>query len=55
MSRTLLRAALVCVVALSISAVGHVAAQQFPTKILRVINPNAPGGNSDVLFRLLAP
>ncbi len=53
MSRTFLRAALVCVAALS--AASPVAAQQFPTKILRVINPNAPGGNSDVLFRLLAP
>lgn len=28
-------------------------AQDFPTKIVRVINPAAPGGNSDVLFRLL--
>lgn len=55
MSRTLLRAAIVCAAALSASAAGHVAAQQFPTKILRVVNPNAPGGNSDVLFRLLAP
>jgi hypothetical protein len=24
-------------------------------KIIRVINPNQPGGNSDILFRLLAP
>ncbi|MCC7079899.1 MAG: tripartite tricarboxylate transporter substrate binding protein [Burkholderiales bacterium] len=30
-------------------------AQDFPTKIVRVINPAAPGGNSDVLFRLLQP
>lgn len=55
MSRTLLRAALVCAAVLPALAAGPAAAQQFPNKILRVINPNAPGGNSDVLFRLLAP
>ncbi len=55
MSRTFFRAALVCAAALSTLAAAPVAAQQFPTKILRVVNPNNPGGNSDVLFRLLAP
>ncbi|MFZ9529896.1 MAG: tripartite tricarboxylate transporter substrate binding protein [Burkholderiales bacterium] len=55
MSKTLLRAAFVGIAAFSAAAAGSVAAQQFPNKILRVINPNAPGGNSDVLFRLLAP
>ena len=55
MSRTLLRAAIAGIAALSAVAAGPVAAQQFPNKILRVVNPNAPGGNSDVLFRLLAP
>ncbi len=55
MSRTLLRAAFVSVAALAVLSAGPVAAQQFPNKILRVVNPNAPGGNSDVLFRLLAP
>ena len=55
MSRTPLRAALVCVAAVSALAAGSLAAQQFPTKIVRVVNPNNPGGNSDVLFRLLAP
>jgi tripartite-type tricarboxylate transporter receptor subunit TctC len=30
-------------------------AQAFPTKVVRVINPAAPGGNSDILFRLLQP
>ena len=30
-------------------------AQAYPAKIIRVINPNQPGGNSDVMFRLLAP
>ncbi len=33
----------------------HLAAQQYPNKIIRVINPNQPGGNSDILFRLLSP
>ena len=31
-----------------------VGAQPFPTKIIRVINPNQPGGNSDIIFRLLS-
>jgi tripartite-type tricarboxylate transporter receptor subunit TctC len=30
-------------------------AQSFPTKPVRVINPAAPGGNSDIFFRLLQP
>jgi tripartite-type tricarboxylate transporter receptor subunit TctC len=30
-------------------------AQPFPTKLIRVINPAAPGGNSDIFFRLLSP
>ncbi len=30
-------------------------AQIFPTKPVRIINPAAPGGNSDVFFRLLQP
>jgi tripartite-type tricarboxylate transporter receptor subunit TctC len=55
MLRTTLRAALVCAAAVSALAAGNLAAQQYPTKIIRVVNPNNPGGNSDVLFRLLAP
>jgi tripartite-type tricarboxylate transporter receptor subunit TctC len=31
------------------------AAQTYPNKIIRVINPASPGGNSDFLFRLLSP
>jgi tripartite-type tricarboxylate transporter receptor subunit TctC len=31
------------------------AAQNFPVKPIRLINPAAPGGNSDVFFRLLQP
>jgi tripartite-type tricarboxylate transporter receptor subunit TctC len=30
-------------------------AQPFPNRPLRVVNPAAPGGNSDVFFRLLQP
>ncbi|MCC6531247.1 MAG: tripartite tricarboxylate transporter substrate binding protein [Burkholderiales bacterium] len=30
-------------------------AQAYPAKVIRVINPAAPGGNSDILFRLLQP
>ena len=55
MSLSLARAALVCAAAVSAFTAATAVAQQFPVKILRVINPNAPGGNSDVLFRLLAP
>jgi tripartite-type tricarboxylate transporter receptor subunit TctC len=33
----------------------NAAAQAFPSKPLRVINPAAPGGNSDIFFRLLSP
>jgi tripartite-type tricarboxylate transporter receptor subunit TctC len=41
--------------ALSGFMAADVAAQAYPTKIVRVINPNQPGGNSDILFRLLSP
>jgi tripartite-type tricarboxylate transporter receptor subunit TctC len=34
---------------------GQVGAQSYPSKIIRVINPNQPGGNSDIIFRLLSP
>jgi len=36
-------------------AAGSALAQQYPTRIVRVINPAAPGGNSDIFFRLLSP
>jgi tripartite-type tricarboxylate transporter receptor subunit TctC len=35
-------------------ATGTADAQQFPSKAIRVINPAAPGGNSDIFFRLLS-
>src|SRR4051812_37362643 len=31
------------------------AAQPYPSKPIRVINPAAPGGNSDIVFRVIAP
>jgi tripartite-type tricarboxylate transporter receptor subunit TctC len=34
---------------------GSAWAQSFPTKPIRIVNPAAPGGNSEVFFRLLAP
>ncbi len=43
-----------CVLAVAL-ATGIVNAQTYPTKIIRVINPNQPGGNSDIVFRLLSP
>ena len=30
-------------------------AQAYPTRAVRIVNPAAPGGNSDVFFRLLQP
>ena len=36
-------------------ALGAAHAQTFPVKPLRVINPAAPGGNSDIFFRILSP
>lgn len=47
-SCALLAAALVCAAA---GAFG----QAFPVKPIRVVNPAAPGGNSDIFFRLLQP
>ena len=36
-------------------ALGAAHAQPFPVKPVRVINPAAPGGNSDIFFRILSP
>ena len=43
-------AALICAAGFS----GQSYAQPLPCKVLRVINPSAPGGNSDIVFRLFA-
>ncbi|MDH5535573.1 MAG: tripartite tricarboxylate transporter substrate binding protein [Betaproteobacteria bacterium] len=46
---------LILLVASSGGAAGQAVAQAFPTKPIRVINPASPGGNSDIIFRLLQP
>lgn len=42
-------------VALLLAIAGGGWAQPYPSKLIRVINPAAPGGNSDLLFRTLSP
>jgi len=54
LNRTL-RAVLVLAAAFTGFMPPDLAAQQYPTRIIRVVNPNQPGGNSDILFRLLSP
>jgi tripartite-type tricarboxylate transporter receptor subunit TctC len=44
-----------CAFALTVClAAGGAVAQPLPCKVLRVINPSAPGGNSDIVFRLVS-
>lgn len=44
------------IVACSLASVfADALAQTFPARPLRIVNPAAPGGNSDVFFRLLQP
>lgn len=38
-----------------ICAPNEAGAQAFPVKVVRVVNPAAPGGNSDIIFRLIQP
>ncbi len=48
--------ACIAVAALLAAMANGVQAQQaYPAKIIRVINPAAPGGNSDLFFRVLSP
>lgn len=54
MKRVIRLCSVVAVCSLS-SVFSDVSAQNFPTRPLRVVNPAAPGGNSDVFFRLLQP
>jgi tripartite-type tricarboxylate transporter receptor subunit TctC len=46
--------AALCAVAI-VGMIGNAGAQGYPSKPIRVINPAAPGGNSDIVFRLLSP
>ncbi len=49
-----MRVGLAAIGAAVLLAAGHSGAQSYPTKIVRVVNPNQPGGNSDIIFRLLS-
>jgi tripartite-type tricarboxylate transporter receptor subunit TctC len=40
---------------LALAASASIYAQSFPVKPVRMVNPAAPGGNSDIFFRLLQP
>jgi tripartite-type tricarboxylate transporter receptor subunit TctC len=46
-------AVLACAAAMMVGPSAH--AQAFPAKAIRLVNPAAPGGNSDVFFRQLQP
>jgi tripartite-type tricarboxylate transporter receptor subunit TctC len=48
-----LTATAACAAAVSFTSIAY--AQSFPVKPVRIVNPAAPGGNSDVFFRLLQP
>src|ERR1700752_4355877 len=54
MFRALLRGSLAAFVLL-VACPTIVAAQNFPTRAIRIIVPYAPGGSTDVVFRILSP
>lgn len=54
MSSTLPRVSVAVLTAL-LAWPGITAAQNFPTRAIRIIVPYSPGGSTDVVFRLLAP
>ena len=45
----------IAIVACAMLLSGVALAQPFPSKPVRVVNPAAPGGNSDIFFRILSP
>ncbi|MBI3917832.1 MAG: hypothetical protein HY322_12595 [Betaproteobacteria bacterium] len=51
MRKRFLNAVLAFVAAVMGLAAGGLAAQPYPSKIIRVVNPAQPGGNNDILFR----
>lgn len=50
----ILKSASQLAIAAVLGVAGVAAAQPLPCKVIRVINPSAPGGNSDIVFRLFA-
>jgi tripartite-type tricarboxylate transporter receptor subunit TctC len=55
MSRLRPVAATVVLLAAPACAISFAHAQAFPVKPVRIVNPAAPGGNSEIFFRLLQP
>ncbi len=49
------RTAAVCGIVIGLTGIaGGAAAQTLSCKVMRVINPSAPGGNSDIVFRIVS-
>ena len=55
MHQLCLHRAAACACAIACFAAAPLAAQTFPSKVIRVVNPAQPGGNNDFLFRQLSP